>query len=147
MIFRNICPTSSYCIDIPSLGVEEVDGSVLSVWIPGHDELLQLSSKSISTPVSIQAAERLDQRAQRDGYQVVRRVCDIQIVGADFAAAILRDDEAVEWLFAYAVWPDLSLLITLTGFRTPLTLGSDWGLQSIISVRRACLPPVTIPTT
>jgi hypothetical protein len=132
---QTISPTGTYSVTVPNNIAEDVDGNITSIWIPGDDTLLQLSSSRRETGQQVTARERLGARLEREQAQDIRHA-ELRIPGCDDAAgAVIADADGANWLYAYAVWPDLAIFITISHPEKDPTSPS-WALDALCSVRR-----------
>lgn len=135
---KTIVPTGSYAIDVPVEVNEQIADGVVSLWLPQDDTLLQLSSYKRETEHQVPAMVRLEARLNREQLAGVRfeRV-DISAC-PDVAAASGRDDEGIQWLYVYAVWRDLTVLVTVSVPDAQTTaIANKWTLIALASLRRS----------
>ncbi len=136
MVNRVISPTGSYKIEVPSRVVEDDDNGVTSLWVPGDDTLLQLSSRRRDSGDQIGAKQRLEERLHGGGLQNPQRAA-LSIAGCpDAFCASGHDDDDGGWMFAYAVWPDLSVFMTIS-HPDGLHGVSAWASDAIHSLTRS----------
>ncbi len=55
----------------------------------------------------------------------------------DYASAKGVDNEGCVWVYAYAVWDDLALMITVSGDEQDLEDTENWAFAAVRSIRRA----------
>lgn len=135
---RHVRPTRSYEIEVPVDVSEEVDGNVVSYWIPGKSTLLQLSSTARVTGDQIGASQRLAERLAGEQLTDIKQGI-LAVEGcSDFAAACGHDAEGVEWHYNYAVWSDLAVFMTVSADSAE---GIErWAFEAIRSIRRGNWP-------
>lgn len=131
---RDVSPFESCLISVPEQVEEDIDGTVASYWLAGDDLLLQISSYVREHGLQIPAAMRLTERLCRGALQDVETF-DIKIEGCpDTAAASWKDDDGVNWIGVYAVWPWITVFFTVSHPHRDVTPES-WALMSIRSLR------------
>ena len=130
-----VSPTGSYWIDLPNGVIEQEDGNVFSYWIQGEPECLQLSSYSRSSGDQIEASSRLRERLLREDVDETLSV-QINVVGAETAAAYFEDSQGLGWIYVYVTWPDLTVFATLSGSPKLVRQQTHWQRQAIESIRR-----------
>lgn len=133
---RIVSPTGSYFMDVPLACHEEFDGRVASYWLAESDVLLQTSSYSRARGMQVSANERLEARIAREGFVNVIRAAISVSACPDVAAAWGVDHSGLRWLFVYAVWPDLTVLATISGHPDDIEINGVWALEAVSSLRR-----------
>ena len=133
---RTVSPTGSYWIDLPSDVEEEKDERVASYWKPGSEVLVQTSSYLRDEGQQVCSSDRLKARLAREALSEIREE-NISIPSCpDCAAASGIDTDGYRWLYCYAVWPDLTILITISGRPQELKEQDKWALDALRSLRR-----------
>lgn len=136
MRLKTLSPAGSYSLSVPSNIAEEIDGHSISLWVPRDETLLQISSRRREDGDQVGAHERLRARLQ------IRPLINVhaeslQIEGCpDVAAARADDDDKSRWLFVYAVWPDLSVFLTIS-HPEALPIRPSWAMEAVRSLRHA----------
>jgi hypothetical protein len=141
---RSVSPTGSYFIDLPETVAEDEDGGVFSFWVQGRPLLLQLSSYSRYEGVQVGAAERLDALLKREPLSDVSTSFLMAVDCPDYASVKGVDNERVFWVYAYAVWDDLALMITVSGDERDIEDAENWAFTAVKSIRRAVWPPISL---
>lgn len=135
---RSVCPTGSYTLEVPELASEDDEnGRVFSFWIPKRSLLLQLSSYSRLDGAQVSAAERLDALLKRQPLTGVGVESSLIVKCPDFASAKGVDDEGCVWIYAYAVWDDLALMISVSGKEHEFAESGNWAIASVRTIRRS----------
>ena len=122
-------------MDLPDNVIEDVDATVTNYWKEGEDSALQLSSIYRSGSGQISASQRLAERLQRSKIESSREF-QLETVAPDQAAITYEHRNGYIWLYAYLVWPDLSIFATVF---IPIGTGNirdSWQYQSIKTIRR-----------
>lgn len=133
---RKVNPTGSFSIHLPEGVQEDCDESVMSYWLPGSNVLLQLSSYRRESGEQISAAVRLRERLGVAYDEAVGGEA-IQIAECpDIGVASETDDEGTRWVYCYAVWPDLTILATISGLPNDIRNDGGWALEAITSIRK-----------
>jgi hypothetical protein len=133
---KTVNPTGSYTINLPANVCEDKDDRVMSYWLQGHDVLLQLSSYARVEGEQVSADDRLKARLSKENLSDVRFE-DISIHSCPDCAAISGvDDKGCRWFFCYAVWPDLTILATISGPANELSEHGKWTFDGLKSIRR-----------
>lgn len=127
-------PTPTLCIDLPPGCVEDHDDLVSSYWMQGDELLLQLSSRVRFEGAQVSAAARMHARLQKEGWREAHAVLVRIDACPQVAAFAARDKEGEYWLFIYAVWPRVAVLITLAHPFSDVTRES-WALAAVRSLR------------
>jgi hypothetical protein len=131
---KEVSPSDSYFVCVPEEIEEDIDGGVASYWLLRDDLLLQISSYVREQGVQIPAEVRLMERLNGGASQGIERF-GITIDGCpDSASATWKDRDGVNWLGVYAVWPWITLFLTVSHPHRDVTLES-WALMSIGSLR------------
>jgi hypothetical protein len=127
---KSVRPTSSYQLEIPEDVKEEQERVITSFWRDGQSLAVQLSSyiRNDGTPVS--ATVRLEERMAKSA---VAWTTMLTKVGPDEAAAFYRENGTV-WLFAYFVWPHLTVLATISGLEMDVFDETSWAMQAVRSL-------------
>lgn len=134
--FRTISPTESYEMDIPEDAVEDIDGNVTSYWRSGEDVLLQVSSYRRIEGEQVVAKQRLSERFTCESLVDVAEE-DLGLENCpDIAAVSGTDDQGVRWIYCYAVWPDLTVFVSVSGQSSELRKHDNWALRTVRSIRR-----------
>lgn len=133
---RDICPTGSYCISVPDDVAEDYDGQVASFWKEGANLLLQVSSYARYEGAQVGAQERLRRRLERESLHDISHSPPVSPNCPDWAAASGIDEEGVEWIFIYAVWDDLTILLTVSRSSGDLRSVDCWTTEAVNSLRR-----------
>ena len=132
---RSISPTGSYVVDVPIDLVFEVDDTVVSCWRPGSDVLLQLSSHIREHGNQVGALARLASRLEQCGARIVEHQLLATAIDGDVASALVEEDDGTFWLYAYVVWPELSVFATVSGPSAD-DVRDSWACESVRSLRR-----------
>lgn len=133
---RVVSPTGSYAIEIPQCTIENHDERLASFWQEGSNVLLQISSYMRIDGQPVPAGQRLDERirnADLTDADFSMRPC---IECPDLASATVTDKDGVAWVFTYAVWPDLTILATISGTPVELEADGQWALDALRTLRR-----------
>ena len=133
---KTFSPTGSYWINLPSDVEEEKDERVASYWKSGSEVLFQSSSYSRNEGKQISASHRLKARLASEALSDVKEESFSIPSCPDCAAASGVDAEGYRWLYCYAVWPDLTILITISGPPQELKEKGSWALDAVRSIRR-----------
>jgi hypothetical protein len=134
--YKSASPAGSYCITLPANICEDKDERVTSYWVPDSEVLLQLSSYSRFEGQQVCAHDRLEARLAQEQLSDVRKE-DILIPSSPDCAAISgSDDEGCRWFCCYAVWPELTILATISGRPDELTKSGAWAFESLKSISR-----------
>jgi hypothetical protein len=134
--FKSARPMGSYTLKLPIDIVDKIEDEIVSYWRAGEDVLLQLSSNKRYEGPQIGAAVRLENRLQREkGELLPARVINMTSC-PDFASAALLDREGVEWIYCYAVWPDLMVLATICGQPQAVNTQGRWAFDAIEGLQR-----------
>jgi hypothetical protein len=129
-------PTGSYSIGVPEGVIEDVDERIVSFWMKGHNLLLQVSSYARNEGVQVNAAERLADLFKRQPLAKYSLGASIEIDCPDFASTTGIDENHFVWFYAYAVWDDLTIMITVSGNEPELMDNNNWAFTSVRSIRR-----------
>ena len=134
--FRTISPTASYALTVPEAVLESQDDRTVSLWLEDDNTLLQVSSYQRGEGVQVPARERLRRRQRSEASRVWHDLTDLQIPGCpDAAASSSVDLEGVMWLFVYAVWRDLAVLVTISRpGRDPVD--RTWAFSAMLTLKR-----------
>lgn len=133
---KTVTPTGSYKIDIPDDVVENIEERVISYWKPNENVLLQLSSYLRIEGEQVNAKQRLNDRLRKESLKNVTYE-NIGPKGCpDVAAASGIDEEGIRWFYCYAVWPDLTVFITISGPVEELRKFGNWAFNALNSLRR-----------
>jgi hypothetical protein len=97
--------------------------------------LLQVSSYLRTSGEHVSAAERLASRLGQGGLRGVQPVEFGPEACPDRAAVEATDSEGTYWMFGYAVWPDLTILVSIS--RTDHLEDAAWAFDAARSIRRA----------
>lgn len=134
--YKTVSPTSSYELTIPTDVREDDDERVFSLWRPGSSVVLQTSSYRKENGEPVSAMDRMQGRMdgeRLDGAEIV----EFSINGcSDVAAFRGTDAEGVLWFYVYGVWPDLTVLFTVSGRQNDVTQNGDWAFEAVRSTRR-----------
>jgi hypothetical protein len=133
---RRISPTSSYFVTVPDNIAEECDGRVASFWKKDKSLLLQLSSYWRSEGTQVGAEERMTSLLKRQPLSRVLRSVALTVDCPDYAVAGGVDQRGVVWVYAYAVWDDLAVMITVSGNESELVDDTNWAFQTVRSLGR-----------
>lgn len=129
---KRIRPTENYSIEIPGDAHEEYDAQVSSYWINEGEAILQISSYSRVEGEQTSAMERLDKRLKQENLLNVKPE-NISIPSCNDVAIVHgTDSKGIIWIFCYAVWPDLTILATISA---PSDDKIEWALTSIKSLK------------
>jgi hypothetical protein len=132
---KSVNPTGSYTIMLPADVCEDKDDRVMSYWLQGNEVLLQLSSYARIEGKQVSANDRLKVRLAKENLSDMK-IENISIPSCpDCAAMSGVDDKGYRWLFCYTVWPDLTILTTISGRPDELAKHGAWafvGLKSIM---------------
>jgi len=129
-------PTGSYQISLPADIVEDPDKAVFSYWMPEKDVLLQLSSYSRYKGRQSTASERLSDRMSRERLVDIADTDISPVACPDVAAKAGTDNEGVHWVHCYAVWPDLTIYITLSWHGDALENKGGWAVKAVKTLKR-----------
>ena len=132
--WHRISPTPSYSIELPDDCAEDIEGSVISYWRPDESSAVQISSYRRSSGEQISARERLAARISRGGPPDLSPLA-IALPYADYAAAIGIDDEKTTWLYVYVVWPNVTLLVSLSGPRESVLDERSWLRRALARIQ------------
>ena len=135
---KHVSPFSGIDMTVPIRVECKLEEELASYWLPGGQEVLQLSSRRITQlllkPAS--ASERIHDMLSREaGVEVEDNIVPIPAC-PDVASSTIVDEEGYLITFCYAVWPDRALLATITGPSETSRVNRMWSVQSIGSVRR-----------
>jgi hypothetical protein len=132
---KAISPTGSYLISLPADISSEKDERVVSFWKSGKEALLQISSYVRETGPQVSATERLKARLDKERLTDVKTE-NMAIPHCPDCAAASGNEDGVKWLYCYAVWPDLTVLITISGPPGELEQQRLWAYEALRSLRR-----------
>lgn len=138
MMIETLTVANAYRITVPCDCIRDYDTGICSFWISGSDTLLQLSGfVRTESKTAMPAGERLRNRLQRESLEIKLRVANLLGNVPDSAYVTFEDEEGVTWCYLYAVWPKLSLFITISG--RGLDVEEEFGLlgEEDLWVRRA----------
>lgn len=133
---RSESPTGRYEITVPSDAVNESDDGVFSYWVPGSDLLLQVSSRARLSGTQVSAETRLTALLAREPLLAATPLTSVTVPGCDFAACKGLDQLGMAWVYAYAVWPDLSIMVLASGRERDMADQEGWVYTAIRSLRR-----------
>jgi hypothetical protein len=133
---RRITPTGSFFITVPEDVIEEYDGRVASFWKKNREILLQVSSYARHEGPQIGAEERLMSLLKRQPLSQVSRSVALAVDCPDFAVARGVDQGGVAWVYAYAVWPGLAVMITISGNEREALNDGNWAFGAVRSLGR-----------
>lgn len=135
-VTKTVSPTGSYLIDIPSDVSEESDERVTSYWKKDRNVLLQISSYGRVKGNQLSARERLVARVA--GESLSDLTWDVIKPEAcfDVASASGKDSVGCSWIYCYAVWPDLSVFLTVSGPDKSMDAEGEWAKNAVRSIRR-----------
>jgi hypothetical protein len=109
----------------------------MSYWLQGHEVLLQLSSYARVEGKQVSATDRVKVRLAKENLSDVK-IEHISIPSCpDHAAMSGVDIQQYRWLFCYAVWPDLTILATISGPANEFGEHGKWATNALDSIRRA----------
>jgi len=131
---RTFQPTSSYALDVPVAACEEVDGRVMSLWLPNDETLLQLSSNRRAEGLQVLAKPRLDRRLQTSELEAVRPELVALPNCEDVAAASGKDSCGTHWLYVYAVWSHVAVFASISS-SSRSKLKDSWAYRSLTTLR------------
>lgn len=134
---RCVSPTGSYFFDVPEMASEDQAGRVFSFWVQDRSLLLQVSSYSRHEGAQVGAMERLDALLKRQPLAGLSAGPSMAVDCPDYASAKGVDNEGCVWVYAYAVWDDLALMITVSGDEQDLEDTENWAFAAVRSIRRA----------
>ena len=133
---KTVTPAGSYKIDIPVDIVENIEERVTSYWKPNENVLLQLSSYLRIEGEQVNAKQRLNERLKKESLKNVM----YENIGPkdcpDVAVASGIDEEGIRWFYCYAVWPDLTVFISISGTIEELKKSGKWAFNAVDSLRR-----------
>lgn len=132
---RVITPTDSYSLRLPKEVVGQYEDRTASFWKPGEGTLLQVSSYVRLEGPQVPAGIRLDELLSRERLKVITRNVTEQVECPDWAAALAEDDEGVRWLYGYAVWPDLCVMVSISGIPQELANAGTWAFDALRSLQ------------
>jgi len=122
---------------LPDNVCEDKDDRVMSYWLQGHEVLLQLSSNARVEGKQVSANDRLKSRLVKENFSDLK-IESISIPSCpDCAAMSGIDDKKYRWIYCYAVWPDLAVLITISGRPDELAKHGAWVFDGLKSISRA----------
>lgn len=134
---KPVSPTGSYVMTLPVDICEDKDERVVSYWLPQNEVLLQASNYTRAEGQQVSANERLKTRIANENLSE-RMVVNISIPSCpDCAAMSGIDDQGCRWLYCYAVWPDLTILTTISGRPDELAKHGAWAFNGLKSITRA----------
>lgn len=134
---KTVNPTGSYTIKLPINVLENNDDRVTSYWLEGQEVLLQLSSYARIEGNQVSANDRLKDRLNAENLSDPK-IESISISACpDCAAMSGIDDQGYRWIYCYAVWPDLTILITVSGRQSELAKHGAWAFDALKSIHRA----------
>ena len=129
-------PFPSYSVDLPEDVKSDIDGRVSSFWMDGRDGLLQLSSYTRQDGPQVGAAERLMDRLSKGELTILH---DIELYCEsceDFACKSGVNREGVQWIYCYAVWPNLTVFATISGLPAVFAGNSaGWAFSAVRSLK------------
>ena len=121
---------------LPTKVAEDKDDRVASYWMPGQGLLLQTSSYARFEGEPISAQDRLQARTARESLSNLA-IEKVSIPDCpDHAAVAGTDQEGCRWVYCYAVWSDLTILITISGTPQELEDNASWAFKALRSLRR-----------
>ena len=127
--------TSSYQIELPDDVNEAQERLVASFWRDGQSLALQLSSYIRNDGPQIPASVRLQEREASTAVVWTPMTSNIGSDKVpDEAAAFYSEDQTV-WLFAYFVWPHLTVLATISGLERDVFDETSWAMRALRSLR------------
>lgn len=126
---------------VPIAARSDDDQSVFSYWVPGSSSLLQVSSRARFGGDQIAAKARLEELLAREPLDAVSVLTAVTVPTSDFAACKGTDQEGVIWVYAYAVWPDLSIMILASGDAREMANEGNWVYEGIRSLRLVGVDP------
>ena len=134
---KPVSPTGSYIMILPDNVCEDKDERVASYWLPGQEVLLQTSSYTRTEGKQVSANERLKARLAKENLSDVKNG-NVSINSCpDCASMSGIDDKGCHWLFCYAVWQDLAILVTISGQPDELAQNGAWAFDGLKSILRA----------
>lgn len=133
---RVVTPTDSYSLQLPEGVVEQYEDRTASFWKPDESTLLQVSSYIRLEGPQVPAAIRLDELLSRERVRVITRNVSAKVDCPDWAAALAKDDEGVNWFYGYAVWPDLCIMVSVSGSPHELASAGTWAFDALRTLHR-----------
>ncbi len=127
--------TESYTIALPDGLKEDVDGKVTSYWLDDHGPFLQMSSYRLMSGMQIAAIERLEQHLSKKNIETWAAI-RLKVKSPDFAGVMFTDEKGWHWLFAYLVWPDLTIFATVISCDEDRPILESWATDAIESIER-----------
>jgi hypothetical protein len=134
---KSVNPTGSYVISLPAGVCEDKDNRVASYWLPGKEVLLQVSSYVRTEGKQVAAKERLKNRMAEESLAAVKLENMPVPSCPDCAAMSGIDEQGGRWYFCYAVWPDLTILLTISGSPDELLKHGAWAFDGLKSIALA----------
>lgn len=134
--FTTRCPTGSYKITLPREIAEDEDELVSSFWLPGSEVLLQTSSYRRTSGETIPASDRVKARVSQERLSNVEML-PFDIPGCNDVAGFRGlDSDGLSWRYIYAVWPDVTILATVSGKEDAIEREGGWAFDAIRSITR-----------
>ena len=133
---KTISPSSHYCLDLPAEIHEQYEGGVASFWHDKTDVVLQTSSYFRTEGDQVGAQRRLQERLHNELFTSLRPVEVTPARCSDAAAATGLDEEGLQWILGYAVWPDLAVFYSICGKQETFASKSPWACEAVRSMRR-----------
>ena len=136
--FKAVKPSPSYTLRLPEDVCLRVDGQVTSFYRKGESLLLQLSSYIRNEGKQVGATERLKERMSKHGGKRRLRKSNIHAPeeSLDQAAVEFVDESGVLWIYAYLVWPHVTVYATLSASESEISQ-AEWAMDALGSIRLA----------
>jgi hypothetical protein len=126
--------TSSYQIELPEDVKEEQERLVTSFWRDGESLSLQLSSYIRNDGAQVLAKVRLGERMANAAAVWTAMLSRLGSEAVPDEAAAFYKEDGILWLFAYFVWPHLTVLATISGLERDVFDETSWATQALRSL-------------
>jgi hypothetical protein len=130
--------SSSYFLRLPEEIIEQHEGRVSSFWKDGEGILLQVSSYRRLEGCQVPAKTRIDELLNRESLHIITKSMPVQVDCPDWATVWASDSDGIYWFYGYAVWPDLCIMLSVSGVPKELneTNSDNWAFNAIRSIQR-----------
>lgn len=121
-------------MELPDLIQEDADEHVISYWLGNDDTALQLSALRRTKGDQVAARQRLDARLKAEALRDVQ-IDKLALHAPDAVSALGVAQDGLSWLYAYLVWPDLTIFVTISKATREWDRDS-WAVKALMSLRR-----------
>lgn len=131
-------PSPSFEVLVPDSVVSQADGRVFSLWMEGGPVALQLSSYLYvnTTGRPMDAMQRLNERISASaGRWKIWEHGQILIDGAEVAVAETIPSDGLLWVYAYVVWPHLTVFATISGPERDIRNPQNWAIAALKTLK------------